>query len=114
MAQRTGSYTAFDYADIVQYLNERWTIKDRSFKSGEAAAAQEYVLKVPDRIRKLAERANGEGEHVHARTSATSCMALGLCLGLWWRGGGEGGRGWRGEGRGGRGGGPLQVVQAVC
>lgn len=28
------------------------------FTSGEAAEAQEYVAKLPDRIRKLAERAN--------------------------------------------------------
>lgn len=33
-------------------------VADRSFTSGEAAAAQEYLLKMPDRVRKLAERAN--------------------------------------------------------
>jgi acyl-[acyl-carrier-protein] desaturase len=32
-------------------------VADRSGLSGEAAEAQEYVVKLPDRIRKLAERA---------------------------------------------------------
>jgi len=57
VAERTGTYTAFDYADIVEYLVKKWKVADRSGLNGEAAEAQEYVMKLPDRIRKLAERA---------------------------------------------------------
>ncbi len=32
---------------------------------GEAAEAQEYLMKLPDRIRKLAERAQGEAPRPH-------------------------------------------------
>lgn len=56
VAERNGTYDAFDYADIVDYLNKTWDIPNVSGLSGEAAAAQEYVLAVPNRIRKLAER----------------------------------------------------------
>lgn len=112
-------YTAFDYADIMEFLNKKWKVRgrawgwwwwfqgpargcvqrvrriaprgcmspvrarrllspahlhlgtsptldhppsaaqvaDRSFESGEAAEAQDYLIKMPDRIRKLSERA---------------------------------------------------------
>ncbi|KAJ9514699.1 hypothetical protein QJQ45_028422 [Haematococcus lacustris] len=60
VAERTGTYTAFDYADIMQHLITRWRIAERQARddglSGEAAEAQEYLVKLPDRIRKLAER----------------------------------------------------------
>nr|AGF90968.1 chloroplast stearoyl-ACP-desaturase [Chlamydomonas sp. ICE-L] len=58
VAERTGTYTAFDYADIMDHLIKRWHIADLSVGAGDAAASQEYVLKLPNRIRKLAERAN--------------------------------------------------------
>ncbi|KAJ9515426.1 hypothetical protein QJQ45_016427 [Haematococcus lacustris] len=58
VAERTGTYTAFDYADIMQHLINRWRIAERQGLSGEAAEAQEYLMKLPDRIRKLAERAH--------------------------------------------------------
>lgn len=57
VADSTGTYTAFDYSDIMEHLIKRWTIAERSFDSGEAAEAQEYLIKLPDRIRKLSERA---------------------------------------------------------
>jgi acyl-[acyl-carrier-protein] desaturase len=40
VAERTGTYTAFDYADIVEHLVQRWKIAERSGLSGEAAEAQ--------------------------------------------------------------------------
>jgi len=58
VAERTGTYTAFDYADIMDHLITRWEVAGRSGLSGEAAAAQEYLVKLPDRIRKLTERSN--------------------------------------------------------
>ena len=58
VADRTGTYTAFDYADIMEHLIARWEVPKRAGLSGEAAEAQEYLVKLPDRIRKLTERAN--------------------------------------------------------
>lgn len=58
VAERTGTYTAFDYADIMEHLIGRWDVPKRQGISGEAAEAQEYLIKLPDRIRKLTERAN--------------------------------------------------------
>ena len=57
MAERTGTYTAFDYASIIEYLIDRWDVGKREGLSGEAAEAQEYLVKLPERIKKLAERA---------------------------------------------------------
>jgi acyl-[acyl-carrier-protein] desaturase len=57
VAQRLEVYTAKDYADIMEHLISRWEIKGRAGLSGEAAAAQEYLVKLPARVRKLAERA---------------------------------------------------------
>lgn len=55
-AENSGTYTAMDYADITEHLNNRWKIADREGLSGEAAEAQEYLMNMPARIRKLAER----------------------------------------------------------
>merc|ERR1719420_1360275 len=56
VAERLGVYTAFDYADIMDHCNTHWGIAERTFK-GDAGKSQEYVLKLPNRIRKLAEMA---------------------------------------------------------
>ncbi|KAI8471713.1 MAG: plastid acyl-ACP desaturase [Monoraphidium minutum] len=58
VAERTGVYTAFDYADIMEFLVKKWKVADRNHVAGEAAEAQEYLVKLPNRIRKLAERSN--------------------------------------------------------
>ena len=55
VADSTGTYTAEDYASIMEHLIKRWNIADANCESGEAAAAQEFSLKQPARIRKLAE-----------------------------------------------------------
>jgi len=57
VAETTGTYSADDYASIMEHLVKRWEVKDVAVTSGEAAEAQEYVMKLPGRIRKLAERA---------------------------------------------------------
>ncbi|KIY98647.1 acyl-carrier-protein desaturase [Monoraphidium neglectum] len=56
VAERSGVYTPMDYADIMEFLIKKWKVADRSHESGDAAEAQEYLVKLPDRIRKLAER----------------------------------------------------------
>ncbi|WIA20090.1 hypothetical protein OEZ85_005949 [Tetradesmus obliquus] len=58
VAEKTGTYTAFDYADIVEYLNRRWRIAERRDLTGEACEAAAYLEKLPDRMRRLAERHN--------------------------------------------------------
>jgi len=61
VAEKTGTYTAMDYADIMEHLVKRWNIADLGNQgiplSGEAADAQQYLIRMPDRVRKLAERA---------------------------------------------------------
>ena len=55
VADSTGTYTAEDYASIMEHLIKRWNIADVNCESGEAAEAQEFLMKQPARIRKLAE-----------------------------------------------------------
>lgn len=50
-----GTYTAYDYASIMDHLIKRWEIADVEGLSGEAAEAQEYLMKQPARIRRLAD-----------------------------------------------------------
>ncbi|GMI90581.1 HYPOXIA RESPONSE UNKNOWN PROTEIN 7, ACYL-ACYL CARRIER PROTEIN (ACP) DESATURASE 6 [Hibiscus trionum] len=57
VAQRSGVYTAHDYADIVEALNERWGLEKLEGLTAEGRKAQEYVCKLAPRIRKLEERA---------------------------------------------------------
>lgn len=35
VAEKTGTYTAMDYADIMEHLIKRWNISDRSDLTGE-------------------------------------------------------------------------------
>jgi len=55
VADSTGTYTANDYASIMEHLIKRWDIENVAGLSGEGAAAQEYLMKQPARIRRLAE-----------------------------------------------------------
>lgn len=57
VAQRLGVYTAKDYADILQHLVSRWKVDNIRGLSAEGQQAQEYVCRLPPRIRRLAERA---------------------------------------------------------
>lgn len=56
-AQKTGVYTAIDYAEITQHLVDTWDLKNlKTFASPEAQKAQEYVCNLPDRYKRLADR----------------------------------------------------------
>ncbi|KAH9326672.1 hypothetical protein KI387_006850 [Taxus chinensis] len=57
VAQRLGVYTARDYADILEFLVKRWNVEKLEGLSGEGRKAQDYVCKLPPRIRRLEERA---------------------------------------------------------
>ncbi|XVE84420.1 hypothetical protein DITRI_Ditri17bG0012700 [Diplodiscus trichospermus] len=57
VAQRIGVYTAKDYADIVEFLVDRWNVKELTGLSAAGREAQDYVCRLAPRIRKLEERA---------------------------------------------------------
>ena len=56
VAQKLKVYTTLDYASIIDHLVARWKIADLGGLSGEAAKAQEYLGRIADRYRRLAER----------------------------------------------------------
>jgi acyl-[acyl-carrier-protein] desaturase len=55
-AQRIGVYTASDYVDIFQKLIDKWQIDKITSLSDEAEKARDYLMKLPDRMRKISER----------------------------------------------------------
>ena len=57
VAQRLGVYTAFDYADIIRHLVDHWELGELTGLSPEAEKEREYICKLPERYRKLADRA---------------------------------------------------------
>ncbi|CAN6864690.1 hypothetical protein Bca4012_046071 [Brassica carinata] len=62
VAQRLGVYTARDYADILEFLVSRWNVENLVGLSGDGHKAQDYLCKLPARIRKLEERAQGRNK----------------------------------------------------
>ncbi|CAH8309895.1 unnamed protein product [Eruca vesicaria subsp. sativa] len=59
VAQRIGVYTAMDYAGILEFLLRRWNVETLGVGlTGEGRRAQEYLCSLPQRIRRLEERAN--------------------------------------------------------
>lgn len=55
-AQRLGVYTAVDYVEILQELNKEWQIDKISGLNEKAEKARDYLLKLPDRLLRLADR----------------------------------------------------------
>lgn len=55
-AQRLGVYTANDYIDILRSLISEWKIEAVGNLTEAGERAREYVLMLPDRLSKLAER----------------------------------------------------------
>jgi acyl-[acyl-carrier-protein] desaturase len=55
-AQRIGVYTTFDYIEITSNLLKRWNIETMTGLTDSAAKAQEYLMKLPARLTKVAER----------------------------------------------------------
>jgi acyl-[acyl-carrier-protein] desaturase len=56
VAQRLGVYTALDYAEIIKHLVSTWDLENLEGLSGEAEKEREYLCRLPERYRKLAER----------------------------------------------------------
>ncbi|XP_002978450.2 stearoyl-[acyl-carrier-protein] 9-desaturase 5, chloroplastic [Selaginella moellendorffii] len=57
VAQRTGVYTAKDYAGILEHLVKRWNVESITGLSARAQKAQDFVCGLPPRILRLEERA---------------------------------------------------------
>ena len=55
-AQRLGVYTANDYVEILRKLNAYWEIDSVRGLSDEAEKARDYLMKLPDRLVRIAER----------------------------------------------------------
>ena len=55
-AQRIEVYTTHDYIDILDGLLKRWKVNEISGLTFEAEKAQEYLLKLPDRLTRIADR----------------------------------------------------------
>ncbi|WRX31814.1 Fatty acid desaturase [Theobroma cacao] len=62
VAQRLGVYTANDYADILEFLVDRWKVQELTGLSAEGRKAQEYVCLLAPRIRKVEERAQARSK----------------------------------------------------
>jgi acyl-[acyl-carrier-protein] desaturase len=56
VAEDLGVYTAFDYIKIMQHLIDRWNIANLQGLNEQGVKDQEYLLSLPDRFLKLAER----------------------------------------------------------
>jgi acyl-[acyl-carrier-protein] desaturase len=57
-AQRIGVYTAADYTDILESLIKDWKIADIRELNDSAEKARDYLMALPARFRRLAERAS--------------------------------------------------------
>lgn len=68
VAQRLGVYTALDYADIIKHLVKTWDLEHLEGLGAEAEKERDYLCRLPERYRKLAERsmnkAKKSGEEV--------------------------------------------------
>ncbi|GAA4356153.1 acyl-ACP desaturase [Hymenobacter saemangeumensis] len=55
-AQRLGVYTSSDYTDILDTLIKDWKIEHISGLTGQAEKAREYIMALPNRLRRVADR----------------------------------------------------------
>ena len=55
-AQRLGVYTSNDYTDILDSLITDWDIEHLKGLTGEAEKARDYVMALPNRLRRVADR----------------------------------------------------------
>ncbi len=55
-AQRLGVYTSLDYTNIMESLIQEWNIGNICSLTGAAEKGRDYLMALPDRFRKVAER----------------------------------------------------------
>jgi len=60
-AQRLGVYTAVDYVDILKELIEEWHIESVGDLSEAGEKARDYIVKLPERLLRIAERMKNPG-----------------------------------------------------
>lgn len=64
-AQRLGVYTAQDYIDILGKLNAYWDLASLRSLSDDAERARDYLMKLPDRLKRISERMKFPEEQYH-------------------------------------------------
>lgn len=74
VAERAGVYSPSDYVDIIRYLNRRWDVANVKVRGDEALRAQEYVLELPERMKKLARFAERRRRAQPSREAAFSWL----------------------------------------
>jgi acyl-[acyl-carrier-protein] desaturase len=62
-AQRLGVYTSMDYIDIMNKLLKYWDIEHINNLSGEAEKARDYLMRLPARLTRVAERIQHKETH---------------------------------------------------
>ncbi|MED6123279.1 Stearoyl-[acyl-carrier-protein] 9-desaturase 6, chloroplastic [Stylosanthes scabra] len=67
VAQRLGVYTAADYADILEFLIQRWELEKIEGLTSEGRRAQDFVCGLAPRIRRLQERADERARKMKPR-----------------------------------------------
>jgi acyl-[acyl-carrier-protein] desaturase len=70
VAQRLGVYTALDYAEIIKHLVKTWDLENLDGLSSEGEKEREYLCKLPERYRKLAERSMNKAKKASADAPA--------------------------------------------
>ena len=60
-AQRLGVYTAIDYVDILRDLITEWQIESIEGLTESGEKARDYILRLPDRLIRIAERMKNPG-----------------------------------------------------
>src|SRR5690606_36224294 len=55
-AQRIGVYTSLDYVDIIRKLIRMWEIDKVNNLNQEAEKARDYIMGLPDRLDRIAQR----------------------------------------------------------
>ncbi|XP_019251468.1 PREDICTED: LOW QUALITY PROTEIN: stearoyl-[acyl-carrier-protein] 9-desaturase 6, chloroplastic-like [Nicotiana attenuata] len=67
VAQRLGVYTSHDYADILEFLIDRWALEKLEGIKDEAKRAQDFVCGLPSKIKRLQERADERAKKLELR-----------------------------------------------
>ncbi|XP_009625922.1 stearoyl-[acyl-carrier-protein] 9-desaturase 6, chloroplastic-like [Nicotiana tomentosiformis] len=67
VAQRLGVYTSHDYADILEFLIDRWALEKLEGIKDEAKRAQDFVCGLPPKIKRLQERADERAKKLDLR-----------------------------------------------
>jgi len=55
-AQRLGVYTALDYVDILERLNQYWEIDKLRELNDQGEKSRDYLMKLPERLRRISTR----------------------------------------------------------